>query len=189
VRLAGLSGVGKTRLVQALFDHRLGKNALDSNDAIYTDVADDPVPDPIALATQLINDKSRAILIIDNCPPDLHSRLTQICSSAESTLSLLTVEYDVRDDVPENTSVFRLEPASEKIIERLIRNRSSHISQVDARTIAGFSGGNARVAISLANTVTGGETLSRLRSEELFERLFAPGFLNNLNNEQFQASS
>ena len=29
VRLAGLSGVGKTRLVQALFDERVGKNPLD----------------------------------------------------------------------------------------------------------------------------------------------------------------
>ena len=58
------------------------------------------------------------------------------------------------------------------IIEKLIRKRFSHISQVDARTIAGFSGGNARVAISLANTVQHGETLSGFRDEELFTRLF-----------------
>ena len=172
VRLAGLSGVGKTRLVQALFDERVGENALNPTQAIYSDVADDPSPDPITLATQLINEKRRVILILDNCPPALHKRLTDICSTLESTVSLLTVEYDVRDDVPENTTVFRLEPASEVIIERLIRKRFSHISQVDARTIANFSGGNARVAISLANTVQGGETLSSLRNEQLFERLF-----------------
>jgi hypothetical protein len=172
VRLAGLSGVGKTRLVQALFDARVGENALNSKQVIYTDVANDPEPDPITLASQLINDKTRMVLIIDNCPPDLHSRLTQICSRPDSTVSLLTIEYDVRDDVPEGTKVFRLEPASEQIIERLIKNRFSQISQVDARTIALFSGGNARVAISLASTVQGGETLSGFRNEELFERLF-----------------
>lgn len=171
-RLAGLSGIGKTRLVQALFDERVGEHALNPAQAFYTDISDSPVPDPGTLANQLINDKTRAVLVVDNCPPDLHHRLTQICSRPESTVSLLTVEYDVRDDLPEETTVFRLEPASEGIIEQLIRKHFSHVSQVDARTIAGFSGGNARVAISLANTVQQGETLSGFRDEALFERLF-----------------
>jgi hypothetical protein len=172
VRLAGLSGVGKTRLVQALFDERIGEHTLNRSQAFYTDISDAPVPDPGTFANQLISDRTRAVLIVDNCPPDLHNRLTQTCSKPGSTVSLLTVEYDVRDDVPEETSVFRLEPASEDIIETLIRKRFSHISQVDARAIAGFSGGNARVAITLANTVQRGETLSGFRNEELFKRLF-----------------
>lgn len=172
VRLAGLSGVGKTRLVQALFDNRVGDKALNQYQAIYTDISDSPAPDPVTIANQLINDRTRAILITDNCPPDLHHRLTQTCSRQQSTVSLLTVEYDVRDDLPEETSVFRLEPASEEIIEKLISKRFAHIGQVDARTIANFSGGNARVAIALANTVQQGETLSGFRNEQLFERLF-----------------
>jgi len=172
VRLAGLSGVGKTRLVQALFDNRVGDKALDQHQAFYTNISDSPVPDPVTIANHLINDKTRTILIIDNCPPDLHHRLTQTCSTQHSTVSLLTVEYDVRDDLPEETSVFILEPASEDIIEKLICKRFSHISQVDARTIASFSGGNARVAIALANTVLQGETLSGFRNEQLFERIF-----------------
>ena len=164
----------KTRLVQALFDNRVGKNALDRHQAIYTDVADGPIPDPVVMANQLINDRSRAILVIDNCPPDLHRRLTQPCSGQQSTVSLLTVEYDVRDDRPEETSVFRLEPASDNVIEGLISRRKqfAHISDVDVRAIANFSGGNARIAIALANTVNKGETLSGFRDEELFKRLF-----------------
>ena len=172
VRLTGLSGVGKTRLVQALFDDRVGEHALDQFLAIYTDISDSPSPDPVTVANQLINDKTRAIIIVDNCPPDLHHRLTKVCSRTLSTVSLITVEYDVRDDIPEETSVFRLEPASEEIIEKLINKRFTHIGQVDARTIASFSGGNARVAIALATTVKRGETLSGFRNEQLFERLF-----------------
>ena len=181
VRLAGLSGVGKTRLVQAIFDERVGEQALNRSQAFYTDMSDSPDPDPRTFAEQLIADKTRAILIVDNCPPDLHRRLTQTCSGSHSTVSLLTVEYDVRDDLPEETSVFRLEPASEEIIEKLIKKRFSHISQVDARTIANFSGGNARVAIALANTVRQGETLSGFHDEELFERLFRQRHDSNEN--------
>ncbi len=172
VRLTGLSGVGKTRLVQALFDERIGEQALNRFQVFYADMSNSPDPDPKTFAEQLIAGKTRAMLIVDNCPHDLHRRLTQTCSESYSTVSLLTVEYDVRDDLPEETSVFRLEPASEEIIEKLVRKRFSYISQIDAQTIAKFSGGNARVAIALANTVQRGETLSGFRDEELFERLF-----------------
>lgn len=172
VRLAGLSGVGKTRLVQALFDDRIGDNALNHSLAFYTDISDSPNPSPKTSAEQLIANRTRAVLIVDNCPPDLHNTLTKSCSVPDSTVSLLTVEYDVRDDIPEETNVFRLEPASEELIEKLVRNRFKHISQVDAQTIANFSGGNARIAISLATTVQQGEFLSGLRDDDLFKRLF-----------------
>jgi len=173
IRLAGLSGVGKTRFAQALFDERIGDRPLNSSQVIYADMSDGPEPDPVTLANQLVNDQSSAVLIVDNCPPDLHRRLTQTCSRPHSTVSLLTVEYDVRDDIPEErTSVFRLEPASDDLIEKLVFGRFPHIGQVDARSIAEFSGGNARVAIALANTVHQGETLSGFRNEQLFERLF-----------------
>lgn len=181
VRLAGLSGVGKTRLVQALFDERVGERPLNIYQAFYTDISDSPEPDPRVFAELLIAYKTRAILIVDNCPPDLHRRLTQVCSRTESTVSLLTVEYDVRDDLPEETSVFRLEPASDEIIEKLIEKRFPHISKIDAKTIAGFAGGNARVAIALANTVQQGETLSGFHDDELFERLFRQRHVTNNN--------
>ncbi|MCK4839012.1 MAG: hypothetical protein KAS94_09405, partial [Desulfobulbaceae bacterium] len=172
IRLAGLSGVGKTRLVQAIFDERIGEKAQNQSFAFYTDTSYGPDPDPIRFAEQLIASKIRAILIIDNCPPELHRQLTQICAKSHSTISLLTVEYDIRDDLPDETSVFRVEPAGEALIYKLIRKRSPHISQIDAQRIASFSGGNARVAIALANTVQEGETLSSFRDDDLFERLF-----------------
>jgi len=181
VRLTGLSGVGKTRLVQAMFDERVGEQALNRSLAFYTDISDSPDPDPRSFAEQLIASKTKAILIIDNCNRELHRQVTQVCSESHSTICLLTVEYDVRDHLPEETSVFRLEPASEEIIEKLIRKRFSHISQIDSRTIASFSGGNARVAISLANTVQLGETLSSFRDDELFERLFQQRHDSNEN--------
>ena len=171
VRLTGLSGVGKTRFVQALFDSRIGKLPLEPSQAIYTDMSVDPDPNPVAMVNHLINDESLAVLIVDNCSPVLHRHLTQACSNAR-TVSVITVEYDIRDDIPEQkTSVFRLEPATNKLIERLISNRFPCIVQANVRRIAKFSGGNARIAIALANTAHG-EALYRLRDEELFKRLF-----------------
>jgi hypothetical protein len=172
LRLVGLSGVGKTRLVEALFDARIGARALPPSLAIYMNLSDNPDPQPTGLASDLIANRTRAILIVDNCPPDLHRRLSDLCSRPESTVSVLTVEYDVRDDQPEGTEVVRLDTSSPELIEKLVQRRYSHLSQVDARTIAEVSGGNARIAIALAQTVERGDTIAGLSDDELFQRLF-----------------
>ncbi|MFV8638080.1 hypothetical protein ACNRBS_01295 [Ralstonia pseudosolanacearum] len=172
MRLVGLSGVGKTRLVQALFDTRVGTRPLQASLAVYTNLSDNPDPQPIGLASDLIASRTRAILIVDNCPPDLHRRLSDLCRVEASTVSVLTVEYDVRDDQPEGTQVVTLETSSLELIEKLIRRRYRQISQVDARTIAGASGGNARIAIALAESVERSGSIAGLSDEQLFERLF-----------------
>lgn len=172
IRLVGLSGVGKTRLVQALFDNRIGNSPLNPSSVFYTDISDGPNPDPCTLAQRLVNLNSRATLIVDNCPPDLHNRLVAAGGEPNSLLSIVTVEYDVREDQPEETEVFRLEPASKELIGHILKLRFSHLSEVNAWTIAEFSGGNARIAIALANTVKRGENLTGLRDNLLFNRLF-----------------
>lgn len=172
VRLVGLSGVGKTRLAEALFDPRIGTNSLDPSWAFYTDVADGPVPQPVGFASDLIAMGTRAILVVDNCPPDTHRRLTEVVSSAGTTASLISIEYDIREDQPEGTDVFVLETSSENLIKTLVARRFPGLSEIDCRTIAEFSGGNARVALALAATVPKNETVAGLRDVELFRRLF-----------------
>ncbi|WP_411343274.1 hypothetical protein ACE3MZ_16755 [Paenibacillus sp. WLX1005] len=172
IRLIGLSGVGKTRLVQALFEKELGEYALNPSQAFYTDLGDSPLPDPRNFAERLIALKKPLTLIVDNCPPDLHKRLTSLCTSSGSLISLLTIEYDVKDDQPEETEVFRLQPSSNGIIEKIISNQFSHIDNSGAELIAKFSGGNARIAIALAKVIERDDDISRLRDSDLFERLF-----------------
>jgi hypothetical protein len=172
VRIVGLSGVGKTRLVQALFDERVGATSLDPSRAFYTNLSDDPDPQPIGFASDLIASKTPAVLVVDNCPPDLHRRLTEVCRQVGSKISTVTVEYDIRSDEPEDTDVFRIEPSSEILLEKLIEERFKSVSPVDAKTIATFSGGNARIAIALAGTVDKNDKLTGLTDEDLFKRLF-----------------
>lgn len=174
VRIVGLSGVGKTRLVQALFDPRVcpGSLAPASENVIYVDLADEPEPQPQTMLESLQERGSDSIIVIDNCGPDTHERLTGIVKHKGSSLKLITVEYDIRDDLPEDTLCYRLEGSSLEVITKLLRARYQRLSHSDADRIAEFSDGNARVAFALASTVETGGELSRLRNRELFERLF-----------------
>lgn len=172
IRLAGLSGVGKTRLIQALFDERIGIGALPRSDALYTDITDEPDPVPQEMLSRLINNGHRVVLIVDNCGIDLHRKLAAKIANSNCQLSVITVEYDINDDELQNTEVFKLEPASPDLIEKMLESRYPAIAPPSRHIIAKFSEGNSRVAFALAETAKSGESLAKLKDTDLFERLF-----------------
>ncbi|MCU1752790.1 hypothetical protein [Pseudomonas sp. 6D_7.1_Bac1] len=172
IRLVGLSGLGKTRLVQALFESQVGSEPLDPSLAVYTDYSVETDPTARDMARQLIMRGHRAVLVVDNCNPATHSELARICSDSTSNVSLLTIEYDVGDDEPERTEVFRLQSASTELVSQWLKHSFPNVSQVDRSTIADFSDGNFRVARAIADTLGKGETLGKLKSRDLFERIF-----------------
>lgn len=177
LRLVGLSGTGKTRLVQALFEKEVG-NGEPPNQAfvLYTDLGNDPEPSAREMLLRLGSKEQRAIVIVDNCNPKTHRTLTDVVSQYKKYLSILTVEYDVaNDDSPDVTDVYELAPASAQVLEGILQRLVPHLTGPDRHRITEFSGGNARVALALARTVDKGETLGVLNDTELFRRLFRQG--------------
>nr|WP_202626144.1 hypothetical protein [Kosakonia sp. MH5] len=172
IRITGLSGVGKTRIVQALFDETVGTDALDRTVAIYVDTGSEPVPSATAMLDKLLAEGRRAIMILDNCPSELHASLASKVSAAGKEVSLITIEYDIRDDKPQTTEVIHIETDGPEVAEQLLIRRFSAIGQNNARRIAEFADGNARVALAIAERVKEGESLALLSDAQLFNRLF-----------------
>lgn len=172
VRITGLSGVGKTRFAQALFEDSVSEKSLPKANVIYADLGDDLTPTATELVSYLIANDFSCYVVLDNCPPDVHRRLQKQVSSNQAKLRILTIEYDISDDRPEETEVIHIEPSSEQTVSKLIQKRFSSLGRVNADKIAEFSGGNARVAIALASRVDSDETLTKFSDEELFQRLF-----------------
>ncbi|WP_179038216.1 hypothetical protein [Limnobaculum xujianqingii] len=172
VRLTGLSGVGKTRFAQALFEQGVCEKSLPEANVIYADLGDDLYPTASELVSYLIANDFSSYVVLDNCPPDIHRKLQNQVSSNQAKLSLLTIEYDISDDRPEETEVIHIEPSSEETVSKLIQKRFSSLGRVNADKVAEFSGGNARIAIALASRVGADETLANFSDEDLFQRLF-----------------
>ena len=172
VRIVGLSGVGKSRIVQALFEESVGHKPLDRHLAIYADLGEAPDPSARTMLERLAAERRRAIMVLDNCPSDAHKQLAnQVASSPD--LSLVTVEYDIREDRHETTSVVRIDAEGPEIAETLIKRRHPNLGQVNAGRIAELSEGNARVALALAHAASEvRESLSTFSDAQLFERLF-----------------
>ena len=172
IRVIGLSGVGKTRIVQSLFDDSLGENALDPTSAIYVDTGESPDPSAHAMLARLIVEGRRAIMVVDNCSAELHRTLAAKVAAEESQVSLVTVEYDIRDDKPQTTEVIHIKAEGLDMAEQLLLRRFPDIGQLNARRVAEFADGNARVSLAVAERVEKGESLASLSDTELFNRLF-----------------
>lgn len=172
IRITGLSGVGKTRIVQALFDETVGDDPLDRTIAVYVDTGQDPDPSASAMLDRLIAEGRRAVMILDNCPSDLHSALAAKVSAGSGDVSLITVEYDIRDDKPQTTEVIHIEANGPEVAEELLMRRFPEIGPGNARRVAEFADGNSRVALAIAERVEQGESLAQLSDAELFDRLF-----------------
>lgn len=170
VRLVGLSGVGKTRFAQALFDQRIGEYSLDHKMVWYCDLGDSPIPSPMHFIEELVRKDLPYIVIIDNCGQDTHASLTTKIQGTQ--ISLMTIEYDVKEDMPERTDVYKLKPVSVDIIKSVIERHFPEINDVNSRKIAEFSGGNYRLALAIASNIERTDNLALLSDSELFERLF-----------------
>ncbi len=174
-RLIGLSGVGKTRFAQALFDELVGQNALSGEMVVYGDLSQSPATIPAQIAEQLVHAQQDAILIVDNCPGNTHRALTQITQRAGSRVGLLTIDFDVGPDQPDNTQVLQLYKNGNELIEALLSSRVPMLTPQDRTRVAAFSDGNARIALAIANNCGEGESLAELSDRQLIDRLFLEG--------------
>ena len=171
LRIVGLSGVGKTRIVQALFEGSVGTDPLDRSLAIYADLGTEPLPKPRQVVAHLKADDRPAVLVLDNCPAATHNLLAgEISDSPE--IRLITIEYDIREDKPELTTVIRVDTEGPQIVKALVSRRHPSLDERNSHRIAELSGGNARVALALANAVEDNENLSDFSDAQLFDRLF-----------------
>jgi hypothetical protein len=172
IRLIGMSGVGKTRFVQALFDTQVGDHALNPGLAVYGDLSLSLGAPPSQVAEELVLARQDAVMIVDNCPGDTHRALAKITQRPDSHVRLLTIDHDIRHDQPENTLVILMSENGDQLIDTLLQMRVPKLSSSDRSRVAEFSGGNARIALTIAAQAAGSGSLGQLSDRELVDRLF-----------------
>lgn len=171
VRIVGLSGVGKTRIVQSLFEEDVGTGALSKHLALYADIGELPRLSARDVVSRLAAEQRDAILVLDNCPAAMHEDVASMVAET-ARIRLVSIEYDIRDNKHESTNVVRIEAEGPDIAEALVLRRYRALGQVNSRRIAEFSGGNSRLAVLLAEAASVEGGLSDFSNERLFERLF-----------------
>lgn len=115
-----------------------------------------------------------AILVVDNANAAIHGQLAEIARRAGGHIGVLTIDYDMGGEKPAGL-LGALGETSEIVLISLLEQRVPTLSEAECRHLAQFSGGNARIALKIAEGTNKGIDLSTLNDGELLERLFQSG--------------
>lgn len=146
VRVVGLSGIGKSRLVLEALAR------VDEGGGFLKDIvlcADESQVDPVAIKSVVqcwADMGARVVVIVDRCPPESHEALADMVSRSSSRLSLITIDNELPDGTPDKTT-FRVGEAPLSVIEAVINQVLPDLPSEDQRRLIHFSKGFPGVAI------------------------------------------
>lgn len=147
-RVVGLSGIGKTRLVlQALGHGEEGDSSL-RHIVLYADASESDAASVNSVVQAWSDMGTRAIIVVDRCPPQDHDVLAGMVLRSSSRLSLVTID----NEIPSGTldkATFQLGEAPPSVIEGIIDGVSPSLPSEDRRRLAQFGKGFPGIAIRI----------------------------------------
>jgi pimeloyl-ACP methyl ester carboxylesterase len=146
IRVTGLSGLGKTRLV-----YEAAKKVDDESnpDIVYYDAANDTAHLLEWIRTTIPLGRS-GTLIVDNCSIDLHKQLQEEIQREDSNVCLITIDYN--PDKVAGVPMIRVDRFADEFIEAMLAPiYQTKIDGYELKKIVKFAQGFPRLAVLLAD--------------------------------------
>ena len=173
LRINGLTGVGKTRFVQALFEESINSEPLDRTKVIYCDVSTSPSFTPESMIDLLIVDNLSPIIVLDNCPLETHVNITKKLSSTETGIRLISIDYQVNEVCLNNTLPVEIFSSGPKVAKTILMRRYPDIGEFDSFRIATLAKGNSNLTRAVMDRFKYDKnSLSNISETHLFDKLF-----------------
>lgn len=174
VRLFGPSGFGKSRFAfEVLQTRRITADEVDSSSIIFCDgsISGD---EAARLMLELADAGLAAIMVVDECPDELHSKLANIARRTGSKLRLVTMDIETKVLQSADTLSLRVEKADEKLIKDIAAAVAPDLSDRDKSFIADLAEGFPRMAVLAAQQDADGRQ-TFLSAEQILERIIWSG--------------
>ena len=170
VRLVGPSGFGKSRFAYELFNRRgTLADEVDTATIIYADYS--VVGDEVArLALEIAEVGSSSILIIDECPDEVHWKVSAIAQRADSHLRIITIDVETKIVHAAETLTIQLEQASNDMISAIAKGIDPKIDNSSVRLIQGLAHGFPQMAVLAAQQKASGKRTIR-SAEQYMDRV------------------
>lgn len=151
-RIVGMSGCGKTRLVfEALKATADQDGARAIQDSVLYIESGDVGTAAYDVAVCLRNERLPATLVVDDCPPSLHTNLVGIAQHSDSRFRLFTLDFD-----PASTGgtldVVRVNRASDVVINGILAGTFVSMRPEQIDQIVRFADGFPRIAVELGRS-------------------------------------
>ena len=175
IRLLGLSGLGKTRILFEIFrpQENESDSLLHSNRVLYINCNDYPNQINFSeILAKIKNEKSDAILIIDNCDLDTHRLIVRNLNNL-SFISIDSNPEEIYSDKTSDTSyiVIKKDELSD-IVEKIIAKDFGFLEKDQIELITQFSQGIPLMAVLLGKDIeSGNQNIGKLDDKELLDKL------------------
>lgn len=158
VRVIGPSGFGKTRLVHQIIADQaaLPQDVLSESQIIYCSYED--VKDRLLnIAREIAGTGSRALLIVDDCPDSVHTRLSETVHRDGSRCHLITIGVETKVQGMRRNLIVELNAASNELINHIAEATNKQVSEKNASLIRDLSQGFPRMAVFASRALEGGD--------------------------------
>ena len=168
LRLVGLSGIGKSRLVIEALCSADERASYLTDIVLYADESEVGGTAINSVVQSWADTGERAIVVVDRCPPESHETLARIVSRSTSRLSLVTIDNEISSGTLDKTTV-KMDQAADSVIEAVINRVSPGLPSEDWRRLVGFSKGYPGIAIRIAQAWTESKPLAHSTEDYLVD--------------------
>lgn len=141
IRLIGLSGHGKTRLVLESFRQSEQRDAY-----LYADTQLLDEKEILRMALRVFKEFPRAVLVIDNCSYHMFKTLQNLKKSSKEKTKLITINHDTSEKEIANSSYLTLKEPQNEVVERIYCNYKAFGSNEERNKFLDYTGGNPMIA-------------------------------------------
>jgi len=156
IRVFGASGFGKTR-----FTHTLLLNIDDDFEETEQQIVYVTFPDAsdriVNIARDISSSGSNCILVVDDCPDDIHYRLSEIVNRPESKCKLITINVEAKLQDTTKCLGIELAAAPDEIINGIINSIMPEVVRQNGSIIRDLSKGFPRMAVLAARAFSSGD--------------------------------
>ncbi len=171
IRVVGPSGYGKTRFIHELF-RTSGKGEsdfLDVKQVIYAQY-EDVRTSIVNVAREISQSGSRCVLIVDDCPDEIHTRLWSAMDRGTSNSALITIGMEAKSTASEKNLIIELQEASAELIEGISKDVAGVDRHRDTSFVRELAQGFPRMAVLASRaTIDGDQELASV--EALVDRI------------------
>lgn len=168
VRVVGLAGIGKSRLILEC----LGPIEEDTSlsDIVLYAVASEAGPRAITRQVQnLASNGGRAVVVVDECDAEVQRKLSGIVRHARSRLSLVTIE-DQFAEGGVRREMLKVPKAPRSVIEGIVDQFSAGYPSEDRRRLIQFSNGFPKIAFQVCESWNTNTPIAHATEDDLVER-------------------
>ena len=166
LRICGLSGLGKTRMVYEAF----------KDDSIrylycYIDCQEHKEEEIIEKTTFMFKHYKEMVLVFDNCDMELHNKIVRVKRSKHAPNPIITIHNDPDENSTYHSTPLKLQKNFNDVVERILERFKSFYKPEDKEKLLTFAGGIPMMAQLLVEGLRNGDPIGVVSDAALMNKI------------------